>query len=250
MNKLDSKYSLPKNFTTSINAVKEVLNLPISTIKNELRKNNYFVGDDSSNCIDEKMLERFAELYKKRLKRYFISSVENLSYLTQEEYSDFVDFCNTFSKNSSITFNWRQIDKDAIQETFFLEIQEVTNARPKLDISKESLLALLDAFVCRSIDSLPVFDAKALVSNLFNNLPKTDDSLLSHVEYNFKPKSLKQQISVLNRIKHNKYYRSKITQKIPCHQFVPKLQRKFFASLRLHIVPNDGNSDDEFIKIA
>ena len=40
MNKLNSKYSLPKNFTTSINAVKDVLNLPISTIKNELRKNN------------------------------------------------------------------------------------------------------------------------------------------------------------------------------------------------------------------
>ena len=69
MNKLDSKYSLPKNFTTSINAVKDVLNLPISTIKNELRKNNYFIGDDSSNCIDEKMLERFAELYKNYMER-------------------------------------------------------------------------------------------------------------------------------------------------------------------------------------
>lgn len=79
---------------------------------------------------------------------------------------------------------------------------------------------------------------------------KIEDSLLSHVEYNFKPKSLKQKISVLNRVKHNKYYRSKITRKTSCHQFAPKQQRKFFASLRWHIVPDDGNSDDEFIKIA
>ena len=250
MTKDYSKHLLPMGFTTSINVVKKVLNIPLSTIKNELHKNNYSIKDDSSNCIDEKMLERFAEQYKKRLKRYFTSSVENLSYLTPEEYSDFVDFCKTFSKNSSITFNWRQIDKDAIQETFFLEIQEATNTRPKLDISKESLLALLDAFVCRSVDSLPVFDVKALVSSLFNNLPKTDDSLFSHVEYKFKPKSLKQQISVLNRVKHNKYYRSKITRKTPSHQFVSKQQRNFFACLRWHIIPDDGNSDDNFMKIA
>lgn len=89
-----------------------------------------------------------------------------------------------------------------------------------------------------------------MVSNLFNTPQKIEDSLLSHVEYNFKPKSLKQKISVLNRVKHNKYYRSKITRKTSCHQFAPKQQRKFFASLRWHIVPDDGNSDDEFIKIA
>ena len=43
---------------------------------------------------------------------------------------------------------------------------------------------------------------------------------------------------------------SKISRKTSCHQFVPKQQRNFFASLRWHIVPDDGNSDDEFIKIA
>lgn len=250
MNKLNSKYSLPKNFMTSINAVKDVLNLPISTIKNELRKNNYFIGDDSSNCIDKKMLERFAELYKKRLKRYFTLSVENLSHLTSEEYSDFIDFCKTFSKNSSITFNWRQIDKDAIQETFFLEIQEATNTRPKLEISKESLIAFLDAFVCRSVDSLPVFDVKAFPSEVVNKLLNINFLYYDVNKEYLKLESKEKRKFVLYKVKYCRYYRNKLKNKNRYNHHLGKQQRKLFSCLRLHIVPNDGDADGKLIMIA
>lgn len=248
MNHLNSKYSLPKQFMTSVNVVKSVLNLPISIVKNELRKNNYLIEDDSSNCIDEKMLERFAELYKKRLKRYFISSVKNFSKLTVEEYSDFVDFCKTFSKNSSITFNWRNIDKDTIQEVFFSEIKKAAEHVLKFKLGSEHQAAYIDALVCRSLFSLSVIDVKALASDLFNN--RINNDLFSYVECNYHPQCFNQQILVLSRVKRNKYYRCRITRKIQCHPLERKLHRKFFACLRWHIIPDDGNSDDEIIKIA
>jgi hypothetical protein len=114
-----------ETFKTSIDVVKDVMRIPASVIKNELRKHNYNVSDTSSNCIDEKMLERFELLYRKNLKKYFLSSVENLDKLTKEEYDDFVEF----SKDGELTFNWRKIDKSVVREKFFYQVKEETNRK-------------------------------------------------------------------------------------------------------------------------
>ena len=247
-----STYSLPEGFTTSINAVEKVLCISVSVIINELRKNNYLVDDDSSNCIDVKMLERFAELYKKRLKRYFTSCVDNISNLTHEEYSDFVDFCKTFSKNATTTFNWRHIDKDAIKDTFFQEIKKATTSslKLKIEVSSEMLDAYLKVLVSRRNDSLPVLDVKTLISELIGRraIKQIPEQYVESIIINENPQD--KRISVLNRVKHSIYYHCKLKKQKPTNQGTIKQRHKLFICLRLHIVPDDGNAEGELYKIA
>ena len=247
-----SSSSLPDGFTTSINAVEKVLRIPVSVIKNELHKNNYLVDDNSSNCIDVKMLERFAELYKKRLKRYFTSCVGNISNLTHEEYSDFVDFCKTFSKNTTTTFNWRHIDKDAIKETFFQEIKKVTTSSLKLrfEVSSEIIDAYLKVLVSRRNDSLPVLDVKTLISELIGHrsIKQVPEQYVENENLNEDPQD--KRISVLNRVKHSIYYHCKLKKQKPTNQGTIKQRHKLFVCLRLHIMPDDGNAEGKLYEIA
>lgn len=67
---IESTYQLPQRFRTSIEVLSQVLNMPISIIEHELKRNNYPCQYTSSNCIDEKMLDIFAEKYCRNLKRY------------------------------------------------------------------------------------------------------------------------------------------------------------------------------------
>lgn len=242
-------YHLQEGFTTSINAVKSVMNVPVGTIINELNKNNYSVNDTSSNCIDEKMLERFAEIYKKRLKKYFISCVENLDSLTKEEYKDFVDFSESFSKDGSLTFNWRKIDKDSIKETFFQEIAKYEySAHNAIDIT--SILAS-SVSVSRRVESRLVFDVPTLVSNFI------DKFLDYYFEPNVNEKDLQsienrddRRIVTLKKIKKSRFYRSRLKKRIPHLNKSIKQQRKFYACLQLYIVPDDGNTEDLSFKKA
>lgn len=61
--RVETAYKLPDGFKTSINVLNKVLNIPCSTVEHELKKHNYSFYRQSSNCIDERMLDIFAERF-------------------------------------------------------------------------------------------------------------------------------------------------------------------------------------------
>lgn len=150
---VESTYKLPDRFKTSIEVLNKVLNMPVSTIEHELKKHNYQFHDQSSNCIDEKMLDIFAEKFCKNLKRYFEGSVQNLATLSYEESSQFYEFAQTYSKTGHFTKSWRNIDKVAIKDDFLRQIFELTT-RPRIirfEISEsqmEACLKLAESIIC------------------------------------------------------------------------------------------------------
>lgn len=146
-------YKLPDGFRTSIKVLNKVLNIPCSTIEHELKKHNYSFYDRSSNCIDEKMLDIFAEKFCKNLKRYFERSLQEFETLSLEENRQFHEFAQTYSKHGHFTRKWRDIDKGAIKDDFLRQIVELTTREKniKIEISdslKEAYLQLAESIIC------------------------------------------------------------------------------------------------------
>ena len=150
---VEATYKLPDGFRTSINVLNRVLNMPSSTIEHELKKHNYSFYSQSSNCIDEKMLDIFAEKFCKNLKRYFERSLQEFETLSLEEGRQFHEFVQTYSKHGRFTRKWRDIDKTAIKDDFLRQIVELTTREKniKIEISdslKEAYLQLAKSIIC------------------------------------------------------------------------------------------------------
>ncbi len=150
---VEATYKLPDGFRTSINVLNRVLNMPSSTIEHELKKHNYSFYSQSSNCIDEKMLDIFAEKFCKNLKRYYERSLQEFETLSLEEGRQFHEFARTYSKHGRFTRKWRDIDKAAIKDDFLRQIVELTTREKniKIEISdslKEAYLQLAESIIC------------------------------------------------------------------------------------------------------
>lgn len=161
--RVESTYQLPNGFKTSIEVLNQVLNMPASTIEHELKKHNYQFYDQSSNCIDEKMLDIFAEKFCKNLKRYFERSLQEFETLSLEESRQFHEFAQAYSKHGRFTRKWRDIDKVAIKDDFLRQIVELTTCHKKIkfeisDSLKEAFLKLAESIICvRQQEVHPVF---------------------------------------------------------------------------------------------
>jgi len=156
-------YQLPNGFKTSIDVLNQVLNMPCSTIEYELKKHNYSFYDQSSNCIDEKMLDIFAEKFCKNLKRYFERSIQEFDTLSLEESRQFHEFAQAYSKHGRFTRKWRDIDKLAIKDDFLRQIVELTTCHKKIKIEisdslKDAYLKLAESIICfRKQEVHPVY---------------------------------------------------------------------------------------------
>jgi hypothetical protein len=235
--------ALPSGFKTSVDVLKVVMGIPVSVIKNEHKKNKHTVNNNSSNCIDEKMLERFELLYRKNLKKYFQSSIENFDNLTGEERSIFIKFSKAFSKDGELTLSWRKIDKEAIRDNFFSQVKEETNTMPLvygedcIDYSPNSI----ESVISRSVLSLRVIDASAHFNypDLINNV------LVPYVERHSYNPQLREQVAILKEVTRSRYYKSKCHVKKLRPRPIPAPILRIYSCLRLYIVPDDGRSDGE-----
>ena len=163
---VEATYKLPDGFRTSINVLNRVLNIPSSTIEHELKKHNYSFYSQSSNCIDEKMLDIFAEKFCKNLKRYFERSLQEFETLSLEESRQFHEFTLTYSKYGRFTRKWRDIDKAAIKNDFLRQIVELTTREKniKIEISdslKEAYFQLAESIICvRKQEVYPIYQVE------------------------------------------------------------------------------------------
>ncbi len=85
-------------FRTSLSVIQKVMNVPICALESILRENGFDDMETSSNCIDEKMLDLFAEAYIRKIKNSLIRSLPHLNALSAEERVNLDQFITLFKK--------------------------------------------------------------------------------------------------------------------------------------------------------
>ncbi len=260
--KRELRYQLPNGFRTSINVLNRVLNIPSSTIEHELKKHNYTFYDQSSNCIDEEMLDFFAEKFCKKLKRYFERSLQEYETLSLEESKEFHEFVRTYSKYGRFPRKWRDIDKGAIKEDFLRQVVELASRereRKKAE-SEAALLEYAKSVICSCCDkSLRVIDATD--SHLQNNFSHFEDydlvyhhDFVNEIDYytnsvsdstveDTRQDGFRDRVILVDKIKHSRLYLSRPSRKFHSRKFVPIFER-IYVSARFHIVSDDGTDDE------
>lgn len=253
---VEATYKLPEGFRTSINVLNRVLNMPCSTIEHELKKHNYSNVDQSSNCIDEKMLDFFAEKFCKNLKRYFERSLKEYETLSYDEVRQFHEFAQIYSKHGRFTRKWRDIDKVAIKDDFLRQIVELTT-REEEEL-RAALLKYAESVICsRNNESLRVFDATDfLLPKKFRQFQRYD--LVDYLDAPNEIGSLYDPISNIpstrqedfyhrviwvEKIKRNRLYHSRPSRSVRTYKFVPIFER-IYVFARFHIVSDDGTEDE------
>ena len=220
---LDSflSFEIEERFMTSLDVVREVMNVPQCALNSILRANGFADVDPGSICIDEKMLSVFADAYIRKMKNYFLSSVRNIENLSFEEFTDLDEFYNTFKKQD-VKFvrraEWSQIDTELIRTAFMDKIRELTP-------SKKSRFEIFLEHIYGKCESLKFYDD--LEHYLYVSSSYSDN-----------------ESSLLDRVTHNRFYlvKQKVKKVLICSV---NIVRYFFVAARYHIfVADDVDSND------
>lgn len=141
MNKIDVNIvqtciSIPEDwfeiqFMTSIKVIKKVMNVPSCAVKSILREQGVCTEniDEASICIDEKMLEKFADAYVRKLKNFFISSSRHISSISDKERNDLKEFYKLFKKqevSNEQLGKWEDIDISLLRDSFYRKVRQLT----------------------------------------------------------------------------------------------------------------------------
>lgn len=125
---LFSKYET-RTFMTSLEIIREVMNVPMEAIHAIARMNGISTADDHEQNISESALQPFIEAFERKTRNYFVNSMRNRAQLTPQELQTFTEFCKTFKKgNVSLgnVSNWNHIGKTKLRECFVERIKEKT----------------------------------------------------------------------------------------------------------------------------
>ena len=210
-----------ERFMTSLNIVREVMNVPQCALNSILRANGYNEVDPDSICIDEKMLSIFADAYIRKMKSYFLGSVRNTENLSAEEFTDLNEFCNTYKKQE-VKFvrraEWSQIDTELIRNAFMNRIKELTPRKK----------SRFDYFVEQIIETNELSNQFDIAYELYHVIDTNSDK----------------ESSLLGRITHNRFYliKQKVKKSYCCS--VNNL-RQLFVAARYHIFVADDADNNE-----
>ena len=200
---------------TSLDVIREVMNVPQCALNSILRANGYAEVEPGRICIDEEMLSVFADAYIRKMKNYFLSSIRNIENLSYEEFTDLNEFYNTFKKQD-VKFvrraEWSQIDTELIRDAFMDKIKELT---PR----KKSCFECFWEQIYERLESSTVYHD--FERCLYVSYSCTDDER-----------------SLLDRVTHNRFYlvRQKVKKVFNCSV---NIVRQFFVAARYHIFVAD-----------
>ena len=204
-----------ERFMTSLDVIRDVMNVPQCALNSILRANGYAEVEPGRICIDEKMLSVFADAYIRKMKNYFLSSVRNIENLSSEEFTDFNEFYNTFKKQDAKfvrRVEWSQIDTELIRDAFMDKIKELT---PR----KKSCFDCFLEQIYERFESSTVYHELAHI--LYVNDSCSDENS-----------------SLLDRVTHNRFYLVRQKVKIIFNCSI-NIVRQFFVAARYHIFVAD-----------
>ena len=220
-----------ERFMTSLDVIREVMNVPQCALNSILRDNGYTEVEPGSICIDEKMLSVFADAYIRKMKNFFLSSVRNIENLSYQEFTDLDEFYNTFKKQD-VKFvrraEWSQIDTELIRTAFMDKIKELTPRK------KNALDLLFERIFDNRNCVLVIDDPESSIHGTIKN-PSDSHKLRK----------------VLDHIVHNRFYlvRQKVNRTYRCSV---NIMRQLFVAARYHIFVADDvdtNRDLHHIEI-
>ena len=204
-----------ERFMTSLDVIRDVMNVPQCALNSILRANGYAEVEPGRICIDEKMLSVFADAYIRKMKNYFLSSIRNIENLSYEEFTDLNEFYNTFKKQD-VKFvrraEWSQIDTELIRDAFMDKIKELT---PR----KKSCFDCFLEQIYERFESSTVYHELAHI--LYVNDSCSDENS-----------------SLLDRVTHNRFYLVRQKVKIIFNCSI-NIVRQFFVAARYHIFVAD-----------
>ena len=117
-------------FKTSPKVIMEVMNVPLCAVKSILREHGFSTSDidETSICIDEKMLDNFADAYVRKLKNYFVSSSRHISSISDKERKDLKKFYKLFKKeevSNEQLGTWEDIDENLLRGSFYRKVKKL-----------------------------------------------------------------------------------------------------------------------------
>ncbi len=118
-----------RTFMTSLEVIKEVMNVPMAAVHAIARMNGISTADNHKKIISEEKLLPFVEAFERKTRNYFVNSMRNYAQLKHEEMQTFTEFCMTFKKgNVSLAkvSNWSHIGKTKLRQYFVDQIKEKT----------------------------------------------------------------------------------------------------------------------------
>lgn len=204
-------------FTTSLNVIQKVMNVPMCALESILRANGYDDMETSSNCIDEKMLDMFAEAYLRKIKNYFFRSIRHINELSAEEIVNLDQFIKLFKKKELCQVNqpsWCHIDIEAIRESFIEEVKRLT---PKKRNLFETLFGNVVVFEERDFEKeIRIVDLNEILSEQTTKA------------------------NLLHRISLSRLYSRRLSTK-SFNKYNNDGLRRFFKPARYHIISSDGD---------
>lgn len=210
---------------TSLEVIKEVMNVPMAAVHAIARMNGISTADDHAKIISEEELLPFVEAFERKTRNYFVNSMRNYAQLNLEELQTFTEFCKTFKKgNVSLAkvSNWSHIGKTKLRQYFVDQIKEKT---PSDHLYLDLLNRLLMDVDVLSERTIP----ESIVEPLF-----TIDSELFNIEYHWQhPKDL------ISRINSSWCYHAKITFEGKHIPDVLDIIRQVVLSARYYIYVDD-----------
>jgi len=140
------RFSLKENnpfggIIISAEVVMKVSGLHFETIQAIAREHGVDIKDKTCRCIDGKLLVHLKDAHVRKLRSYFNNVRQNISQLSGEELTTFIDFCKTFKRRQSKSWNdllWNDINVRLIHERFIQSIQNLYYS------SSDSCLGFLD----------------------------------------------------------------------------------------------------------
>lgn len=115
------------SFMTSLEVIKEVMNVPMDAIHAIARMNGISTADNHEMTISEEELQPFIDAFERKTRHYFLNSIRNSAQLTPQELHIFSNFCKTFKKEN-VTLDkvrsWNHIGKTKLRKYFVDRIKE------------------------------------------------------------------------------------------------------------------------------
>lgn len=213
---------------TSLEVIKEVMNVPMAAVHAIARMNGISTADNHARIISEEDLLPFVEAFERKTRNYFVNSMRNYAQLNPEELQTFTEFCMTFKKgNVSLAkvSSWSHIGKTKLRQYFVDQIKEKT---PSVRSGRLSLSILSRLMMDEDVLSERTIH-ESIIEPLF-----TIDSELFNIEYHWQqPKDL------ISRINSSWCYHAKITSEGNNIPGVLEIIRQVVLSARYYIYVDD-----------
>lgn len=230
--------SYNRHFMTSLEVIRDVMNVPMEAVHAIARINGISTADDHERNITEKELQPFIEAFERKTRNYFVNSMRNRARLTPQELQTFTEFCKTFKKgNVSLgrVSNWSHIGKTKLRQYFVDKIKEKTPSSSSPLFSR--ILDLFSGCGWFEIGSIEPVLYGSLGSLLVRHIGISEyDSEYSNEEYHERPSR-----DLLEQITSSWQYQARIEERICFVELPTNIVNQIVRSARYYVYIDDDD---------